>query len=234
MAGSAANQSVAADSGSIAANIAAVRRRIADAAERVGRDPAGVRLVAISKTYPPAAVLAAWAAGQRDFGENRVQEAETKVPAVAEAGAQPVWHLVGHLQTNKIRTALGLFAMIHSVDSLHLAEALSRRATTAVAALVEVNVAAEASKSGFALDEVAAAVAAMRRLPRLDVRGLMTVAPPVAQPEEVRPIFRALADLARRLALPELSMGMSGDFAVAVEEGATLVRIGTAIFGARH
>jgi pyridoxal phosphate enzyme (YggS family) len=218
----------------IAANLEAVRGRIARAAERAGRDPASVRLVAISKTYGPEAVLAAWRAGQRDFGENRVQEAEEKIPAVAAAGARPVWHLVGHLQTNKVRPALRLFDILHSIDSLHLAEAVQRRSEAPVPVLVEVNAGGEASKAGFAPGEVDDALAALRPLSHLDVRGLMTVAPAVADPEEVRPVFRELAALARRHALPELSMGMSGDFEVAIEEGATLVRIGTAIFGPRH
>lgn len=218
----------------IAANLEAVRGRIARAAERAGRDPASVRLVAISKTYGPEAVLAAWRAGQREFGENRVQEAEEKIPAVAAAGARPVWHLVGHLQTNKVRPALRLFDILHSIDSLHLAEALQRRSEEPVPALVEVNIGGEASKSGFAPADVDDALTALRRLSQLDVRGLMTVAPAVADPEEVRPLFRALAALAGRHGLPELSMGMSGDFEVAIEEGATLVRIGTAIFGPRH
>lgn len=218
----------------IAANLEAVRGRIARAAERAGRDPDSVRLVAISKTYGPEAVIAAWHAGQRDFGENRVQEAEEKIPAVAAAGAQPRWHLVGHLQTNKVRQALGLFDMLHSVDSLHLAEAIQRRSEAPVPVLIEVNVGGETSKGGFAPEDVDDALTALRPLAHLDVRGLMTVAPPAADPEEVRPLFRELAALARRHELPELSMGMSGDFEVAIAEGATLVRIGTAIFGARH
>ncbi len=218
----------------IAANLEAVRGRIARAAERAGRDPASVRLVAISKTYGPEAVLAAWRAGQRDFGENRVQEAEEKIPAVAAAGAQPVWHLVGHLQTNKVRPALRLFDILHSIDSLRLAQAIERRSEASLRVFVEVNAGGEASKAGFAPGEVDDALAALRQLSHLDVHGLMTVAPAAADPEEVRPVFRELAALARRHALPELSMGMSGDFEVAIEEGATLVRIGTAIFGPRH
>ncbi|HZQ35493.1 MAG TPA: YggS family pyridoxal phosphate-dependent enzyme [Dehalococcoidia bacterium] len=218
----------------IAANLEAVRGRIARAAERAGRDPASIRLVAISKTYGPEAVIAAWHAGQRDFGENRVQEAEEKIPAVAAAGARPVWHLVGHLQTNKVRPALRLFDILHSIDSLHLAEAIQRRSIEPLPVLIEVNVGGEASKAGFAPDEVDDALAALRQLSHLDVRGLMTVAPPAADAEQVRPLFRELAALARRHALPELSMGMSGDFEVAIEEGATLVRIGTAIFGPRQ
>ncbi len=218
----------------IAANLEAVRGRIARAAARAGRDPASVKLVAISKTYGADAVLVAWNAGQRDFGENRVQEAEEKIPAVAALGARPVWHLVGHLQTNKVRPALQLFDILQSVDSLHLAEALQRRSVQPLPVLIEVNAGGEASKGGFAPGDVEGVVAALRPLSHLQVRGLMTVAPQVSNAEEVRPVFRELAALARRLELPELSMGMSGDFEVAIAEGSTLVRIGTAIFGPRH
>jgi pyridoxal phosphate enzyme (YggS family) len=217
----------------IGKNLAAVRQRIAAAAERGGRDPAGVTLVAVSKTFPAEAVIAAYRAGQQEFGENRVQEAEPKIAAVAAAGLQPRWHLIGHLQTNKVRKAVQNFAIIESVDSLPLAEAIARRAPRRMPVLVEVNVAAEPAKTGLALEQAEGAVAAMRALEKLEVRGLMTVAPLVADAEEVRPVFRQLADLARRLELPELSMGMSGDFEVAIEEGATIVRIGTAIFGHR-
>jgi pyridoxal phosphate enzyme (YggS family) len=217
----------------IAANLAAVRRRIAAAAERAGRDPAEVRLVAVSKTLPAEAVLAACEAGQTVFGENRVQEAAVKVPALAVAGMTPSWHLIGHLQTNKARSALDLFAIIESVDSLHLARALSRRAPAGYPVLIEVNVAGEASKSGFVMAEVEAAIPAIRALPNLDVRGLMTVAPYANDAEDVRPVFRSLAELGRRFELPSLSMGMSNDFEVAIEEGATIVRVGTAIFGQR-
>lgn len=220
-------------SATVATNLAAVREQIERAATRAGRDPASVRLVAVTKTLPAEAVLAAWEAGQTEFGENRVQEAATKVPAVAVSGAAPRWHLIGHLQTNKARAALDLFAIIQSVDSLHLAEALSRRAPPGYPVLVEVNVAGEASKTGIAPDEAEATIETMRGLPNLDVRGLMTVAPQAADAEDVRPVFRQLAALARRFALPELSMGMSSDFGVAVEEGATIVRVGTAIFGRR-
>ncbi len=217
----------------IAANLAAVRRRIDAAAARVGRDPAEVRLVAVSKTLPAAAVVAAFEAGQTEFGENRVQEAVAKVPAVAAAGLTPRWHLIGHLQTNKARSALDLFAIIQSVDSLHLAQALSRRAAAGYPVLIEVNVAGETSKSGFAMAEAEAAIRTIRALPNIEVHGLMTVAPHATDPEDVRPVFRTLAELGRRLELPALSMGMSNDFEVAIEEGATIVRVGTAIFGQR-
>lgn len=218
----------------IAARLAAVRSRIVSAAERAGRDPASVALVAVSKTFPAADVLAAYAAGQRLFGENRVQEAVAKATEIRASGITGIdWHLIGQLQSNKARIAAGLFAMIESVDSLRLAQALSQRAKRTIPVLIEVNAGGEASKAGFALDATEQAVTQIRALSSLDVRGLMTVAPPVADAESLRPLFRALAALAHKLELPELSMGMSGDFEVAIEEGATLVRLGTAIFGGR-
>ncbi len=217
-----------------AARLAAVRSRIESACARAGRDPAGVTIVAVSKSFGADAVLALYQAGQRHFGENRVQEAAAKIPEVARSGATPVWHLVGHLQTNKVTAALGLFAILHSVDSLRLAEAIARRATRPVDILLEVNVAREPAKYGFDPDEVGDAVRAVSRLPNVNLRGLMTVAPLVDNPEDVRPVFRTLRELRDAHGLVELSMGMTNDFEVAVEEGATLVRIGRALFGERE
>jgi hypothetical protein len=216
----------------IATKIQAVRERILRACDRAGRDAADVRLVGVSKGQPATAIEAAIRAGLGDLGENRVQEAAAKRPLIA--GADRVcWHLVGHLQRNKVREALRLFDMIESVDSLRLAEELSRRASAPVPILLEVNVAGETAKSGFAPSEVAAAVAHVSNLSHLDPRGLMTVAPAVADAEAVRPVFRELRRLAAAEGLGELSMGMTADFEVAVEEGATIVRIGRAIFGER-
>lgn len=218
----------------IAANIAAVQARIARAAVAVGRDPDSVTLVGVSKTFPPELVALAHLAGLRHFGENWVQEAEDKVPALAGLDPKPQWHFIGHLQTNKVKVVLGLFDIIESVDSLHLAEAISRRASDrTVPVLLEVNVAAEPSKFGFTVDQVPEAVGKVRALPGLELRGLMTVAPEAADPEQVRPVFRTLRELAYAQGLPELSMGMSNDFEVAIQEGATMVRLGRAIFGAR-
>jgi len=224
--------------GSIAERAAAVRERIARACARAGRDPASVRLIAVSKTFGPEAVAEALAAGIREFGENRVQEALAKIPAVAELAAQrglpaPTWHLVGHLQTNKARAAAGAFAILHGIDSTRLLQALDRAAAAPVRVLLEVNVAGEPTKFGFAPEDVAGAVALAQTLPHIEVAGLMTVAPRAEDPEAVRPVFRRLAELARELGLPELSMGMTEDFEVAIEEGATMVRIGRAIFGER-
>lgn len=219
---------------SIAHNLASVRRRIAQAALRAGRDPAAITLVPISKGVEVARILAGCRAGIEHVGENRVQEAEGKFLEVSRQGVKLTWHMVGHLQTNKVKTALEIFGIIHSVDSLRLAESLNRNALRPIPILLEVNVAAEATKSGFTIQELSAVTASIARLERLDLIGLMTVAPLVEDPEEVRPVFRRLRGLRDALGLRELSMGMTGDFEVAVEEGATLVRIGRAIFGERR
>ena len=188
-------------------------------------------MVAVAKGFPPEAVREAYAAGLRHFGENRVQEAAAKRPLLADLDI--TWHLVGHLQTNKVKKALQLFDIVHSLDSLPLAQELSRRAQGPLPVLLEVNVAGEASKFGLAPEQVPAAAQAIARLPHLELVGLMTVAPMASDPEEVRPVFRRLRELAQALGLPHLSMGMSDDFEVAVEEGATMVRLGRAIFGPR-
>ena len=216
----------------IAERVAHVRQRVEHAAERAGRSPADVTIVAVSKGFPPSAIDEAVVAGIGDVGENRVQEAAAKIVALRPL---PItWHLVGHLQTNKAKTALELFDIIHSVDSLHLAEVLSHPDRSGpLPILLEVNAAGEATKFGFPPGEVAAAAQAIARLPHLDLRGLMTVAPFVSDPETVRPVFRELRRLRDALGLRELSMGMTDDFEVAIEEGATLVRIGRAIFGER-
>ncbi|MGD0766289.1 MAG: YggS family pyridoxal phosphate-dependent enzyme [Dehalococcoidia bacterium] len=217
----------------IAENLRRVQERIDAACRQAGRSPAEVTLVGISKSFPASAVVAAYAAGLRDMGENRVQEAAAKIPSAAAQGATPRWHLVGHLQSNKVKTALELFDIIHSVDSLRLAQAISRQATKPAPVLLEVNVSGEESKFGLRPEELAETLAQARSLPNVDVRGLMTVAPQVADAEAVRPVFRRLRELAQALGLPELSMGMSDDFEVAVEEGSTMIRIGRAIFGPR-
>jgi len=224
----------------IAENLRVVRERVAAACRRAGRSPDEVTIVGVSKTFPASLVVEACRAGLSDIGENRAQEAVVKIPQVAALGAKPRWHLVGHLQTNKVKTALGLFDIIHSVDSLRLAEFISLQADKAalpgvepVAVLLEVNAGGEASKFGFAPQEAERALEQIARLPGLVVQGLMTVAPPAEDPEEVRPVFRELRRLRDALGLRHLSMGMTDDFEVAVEEGATMVRIGRAIFGPR-
>jgi pyridoxal phosphate enzyme (YggS family) len=214
-------------------NVERVRERIARAAQRAGRRPDDVLLIGVSKTVDVARIRTALSAGLRALGENRVQEAKTKV---TEVGRPAAWHLVGHLQTNKVRDALEIFDVIHSLDRLELARELERRATSrglAVEALLQVNVAGEATKGGFAPDAVGEALEAIAKLPHVHVTGLMAIPPEGERPEDSRPWFRRLRELAERHGVPRLSMGMSGDFEVAVEEGATMVRVGTAIFGAR-
>lgn len=227
-------QPTLASAADIAANIGAVQARIDAAARRAGRDPSEVTLVGVSKTFPGELVAHAHAAGLRHFGENFVQESQDKLPALGYLEPRPDWHFIGHLQTNKVKVVLGLFDLIESVDSLHLAQAIAGRAGERPArVLLEVNVADEASKFGFRPGDLAGALEQLWRLPGIEVAGLMTVAPEAADPEEVRPVFRGLRQLRDALGLQELSMGMSNDFEVAIEEGATIVRLGRAIFGPR-
>jgi pyridoxal phosphate enzyme (YggS family) len=218
----------------IAENLARVRERIAAACRRAGRAPDEVTLVGVSKGFPAEAVREACAAGLQDMGENRVQEAAGKIEALGALGVRPHWHLIGHLQTNKAKTASELFAIIHSVDSLRLAQAINRRARDPVPILLEVNVAQEASKFGFVAEDLAPALSAIGALPGLEVRGLMTIAPLTDNPETVRPVFGTLREMRDSLGLKDLSMGMTDDFEVAIEEGATMVRVGRAIFGERR
>ena len=218
---------------SIERNLAAVRERIEAACARAGRSPDGVTLVGVTKTVPVEAIAEACAAGLRDAGENRVQEAVPKIEALDALGVRPRWHLIGHIQRNKAKLAAERFAILHGVDSVRLAEALNARAQEHVPVLLEVNVGQETSKFGFDPTALPQALADIAPLTHLDVRGLMTVAPQVDDPERVRPLFRRLRGLRDELALEELSMGMSDDFEVAIEEGATMVRIGRAIFGER-
>ncbi len=187
----------------------------------------------MTKGHGVDAIEEAYAAGLRDFGENRVQEAAPKIASLRERGIAVRWHLIGHLQRNKVPAAIDLFDILHTVDSDRLAEAIDARAGRTLPVLVEVNIAGEAAKQGAAPGEVPALIERLRRLANLDVRGLMTVAPQVDDPEDVRAVFRELRKLRDSLGLAELSMGMTGDFEVAIEEGATLVRVGRAIFGSR-
>lgn len=218
---------------SIAENLELVRARIRRACERANRSPDEVILVGASKTFAAERIIEAVQAGLMDIGENYVQEALPKIAAVTAAGLQPRWHFIGHLQTNKVKQALAAFDLIQTVDSLHLAEVISRRAQRPVAILLEVNVGSELSKFGFAPEEVVPAAEQIGRLPNLDVQGLMTVAPIVDDPNELRPLFRQLRALRDTLGLRHLSMGMTDDFEVAIEEGSTMVRLGRAIFGER-
>lgn len=214
------------------------------AAQRAGRDPAAITLVAVSKTKPFAAIEAAYAAGQRDFGENRLEELWEKVQLAQTAGLTDIrWHMIGTIQSRKTEQTVGPFALIHSVDRLKIAERISRDAMAAncvLSILMEVNVSGEDSKHGFTAEELAQAAPVLLGLPGVRIQGLMTMAPLVQNPEETRLVFRALRALRDELAAAypggawtQLSMGMTNDFEIAIEEGATIVRIGSAIFGER-
>jgi hypothetical protein len=227
------------DTGEVAARLGAVRARVAAAEAAAGRPAGSVRLVAVSKRHPPEAVRAAYAAGQRDFGENYVQELLAKREALAGLPGLR-WHLIGNLQSNKAKLVAGRVELVHTVDDPHLARELGRRAAAAAArqpVLVQVNVAGEAQKHGCAPGELAAVLAAVEAEPGLWLRGLMVIPPLDEAPDRARPAFaglRALRDVHGGPArLPELSMGMSHDLEAAVAEGATVVRVGTAIFGER-
>lgn len=223
----------------IATNLATIRERIAAASQRAGRAPADITLVAVSKFHPPESVAVAAGLGLTHFGESRIQEAKQKIP-LCPGGLN--WHLIGHLQSNKARDAVALFPRIQSVDSLALAEELQRQAekqSRTVQILLELNIAGESSKFGWNPQRFLSELATLNALRRLEIHGLMTLAPYSPDPENARPVFRRLREL-RDLAadqlgapLPELSMGMSGDLEVAIEEGSTMVRIGTALFGER-
>ena len=215
-------------------NLRELERRIDRAAERAGRSPADITIVAVTKGVEVEAIEAAIKAGIRHIGENRVQEARAKIERLSTLELQPMWHMVGHLQTNKAKTAVQIFDIIHSINSLRLAEAVSQRAQAIIPVLLQVNVSGEGTKSGFSVAELSQAAEEVAYLPRLEVKGLMTIAPMVADTEEVRPIFQSLRQLRDELGLEHLSMGMTDDFEVAVEEGATMVRIGRAIFGQRR
>ena len=221
------------DLDSLRRNLETVRERIERAAERAGRRAEDVLLIGVSKTVTAERIRLGVEAGLVALGENRVQEARDKIKIL---GRPVPWHLIGHLQTNKVRDALELFDLIHSLDRLELAREIERRAGDpgrVVDTLLEVNVAGEASKTGFAPDAVGPALEAIGGLTHVRVRGLMAIPPLVERAEEARAWFQALRRLAERHGLKELSMGMSADFEVAIEEGATMVRVGTAIFGAR-
>jgi pyridoxal phosphate enzyme (YggS family) len=212
------------------ANLGRVQEAVARACARAGRSPDDVLLIAVSKTMDVERVRLAIAAGVAALGENRVQEAKEKI----EALGRPVpWHLIGSLQTNKARDAARLFDWIHSVDRLELAQELSRRAERALNILLQVNLGDEPQKGGVAPAELKRLHEVVAALPNLKVRGLMAIPPATRQPEQARPFFRQLRDLRDQLGLEHCSMGMSADFEVAIEEGATMVRVGTAIFGPR-
>jgi pyridoxal phosphate enzyme (YggS family) len=223
----------------LAANLDSIQKRIAAACDRGGRAPGEVTLLAVTKSQPPEVVQAAVKLGLIFFGENKVQEAKAKMPLCP---GNLRWHMIGHLQSNKCRDAVELFKMIQSVDSLSLAQEINKRAEQAartMPVLIEVNVAGEASKFGYQPEQLLAELKGLNALPRIEIHGLMTVPPWSAEAEKARPHFRRLHEIKAQCGqildapLPHLSMGMSGDFEIAIEEGATMVRIGTALFGPR-
>ncbi len=218
----------------IADNIGVLRNRIAVACDKSHRPVSDVKIIAVTKNVSAYMVRIAYANGFRDFGENRIQEAVKKFAELRDIRSDIALHLVGHLQTNKAKDALDAFDIIHSLDSLKLAEQLNSRATMKAQTLLQVNIASEVTKHGFSGEEVVSAIASIGRLPNIEIRGLMTIAPIAADPEEVRPIFANLRRIKESLGLIDLSMGMTDDFQVAIEEGATMVRIGRAIFGDRR
>ncbi len=222
-----------------AENLNSIRQRIAAACARVGRDASSVTLLAVSKTHPPETIQAAVACGQLHFGENKIQEARAKIPLCP---GKARWQFIGHLQSNKVRDAVELFEMIQGVDSLAVAQEISKRAQQAaktVPVLLEVNVAGEGSKFGYAPGKLLAELNELNALPKIEIHGLMAIPPFTPVAEKSRPYFQKLRVLKEQAEsvlgapLPQLSMGMSGDFEVAIEEGATIVRIGTALFGER-
>jgi pyridoxal phosphate enzyme (YggS family) len=225
----------------IATNLARINERIREAAEQAGRDPSSVRLVAVSKTRPAADIIAAFQAGQTVFGENYIQEL---VPKLAEVQEPVEWHVIGHLQSNKVKYIAGQVTMIHSVDRLSLAQEIDRQWSKLgrfCDVLIQVNVSGEATKSGTTEEGAIQLVRDCAQLKNIRVRGLMTMPPFFDDPEAARPYFAELRQLAQAIAaqqiagveMTDLSMGMSGDFEAAIQEGATLVRVGTSIFGAR-
>ena len=226
----------------IAENLAQVHKNIEDAARSAGRDPAEITLIDVSKTKPVSMLMEAYDAGERVFGENKVQEIMDKYDQMPQDVS---WHMIGHLQRNKVKYIVGKVSMIHSVDSLRLAETIEQEAAkidTVVPVLLEVNVAEEESKFGLSAEEVLPLTEQIASFPHIRVCGLMTIAPYVTDPEENRPIFRQLKKLSvdigakniNNVTMNVLSMGMTGDYAVAVQEGATMVRVGTGIFGSRY
>src|SRR5437899_748107 len=223
----------------LVANLKAIQQRIDAAATRARREPSSITLLAVTKTHPPEVVNEAARLGLTTFGENKVQEAKAKIPLCS---GRLHWHMIGHLQSNKCRDAVYFFEMIESIDGLAIAQEVSKAAEKwgkTMPILLEVNIAGESSKFGFKPDQVLAELEQINALPRIEIHGLMTMAPWTPEPEKVRPVFAELRELKeqceQKLGAPllHLSMGMSGDFEIGIEEGATIVRIGTALFGPR-
>jgi PLP dependent protein len=217
----------------IKSNLEVVHRRIAQACIRSGRSTRDVILIAVTKTEDVKTIQTAFDLGIRNFGESRVQEAKRKIKFLSGLKPRATWHMIGHLQSNKVNPAMEIFDIIQSIDSLILAKAVNSRAVRKMPVFLEVNVSGEASKKGFSITDVSRSFGAISKLPNLEVRGLMTIAPQVEKAEESRPLFRKLREIRDSFDLEHLSMGMTDDFEVAIEEGATMVRIGRALFGER-
>ncbi len=217
----------------VKSNLEVVQKRIVQACTRAGRSPQEVTLIAVTKTVDPGTIELANSLGIRHFGESRIQDAEDKIKALTHLQPRPMWHMIGHLQSNKVKPALELFDIIQTIDSVALAESISKRAQKMRPILLQVNVSGEKTKSGLSLIETEPTFEAIAKLPNLKIQGLMTIAPLVENPDEVRLIFRKLKELKDYLHLEHLSMGMTDDFEVAIEEGATMIRIGRGIFGER-
>jgi pyridoxal phosphate enzyme (YggS family) len=218
---------------SIERNIEILRGRIEKACRKTRRDISEVKLIAVTKNFGSGVVRSAFDCGLRDFGENRVQEAAAKYAELAEIRRQMTLHFIGHLQSNKVKDVLHTVDIIHSIDTLNLAEIVDKKAVGPVRALLEVNLAGEQTKYGFSREELGPAVDSISSLRQINILGLMTIAPVCNNAEEVRPLFAALKRLNSIYGFKDLSMGMTDDFEVAVEEGATMIRIGRAIFGER-
>jgi pyridoxal phosphate enzyme (YggS family) len=223
----------------LAENLEEIEKRIHAACERAGRTRDSVMLLAVTKTHPPETIREAVHLGLTFFGENKIQEAKAKIP---NCPGKARWHFIGHLQSNKCRDAVELFEMIQGVDSLAIAQEINKRAeqlSKTIPILLEINVAGEGSKFGYKPEQMLAELEALNALPRLEIHGLMAIPPYTPVPEKARPYFQKLRELKQQAEavlgapLPQLSMGMSGDFEVAIEEGATIIRVGTALFGER-
>ena len=218
----------------IRANLQKLQERIDKACERSHRSPDGITLVAVTKGLQAPAVRAASDCGIKEFGENRVQEAKEKIWELSDIKSNINWHMVGHIQSNKAQLVTELFDVIHSIDSVKLAKILNQRAQRTLPVLIQVNISGETTKEGFAIGQVTKAIEEISALPHLKITGLMTIAPLVDNPEDVRPVFRKLRQIRDSAGLEHLSMGMTDDFEVAIEEGATILRIGRAIFSNRR
>jgi pyridoxal phosphate enzyme (YggS family) len=215
-------------------NLKEIQQRIDQACARSNRIRDEITMVAVTKTLTADIIRTAYKYGIKDFGENRVQEASVKINELADLRSDIAWHMIGHIQTNKAKVTADIFDIIHSVDSVKLARILSESSQKTLPILIQLNVAGEGTKEGFAPEQIDKALEEIRRFPNLEIKGLMTIAPWTDDAEDARPVFKKLRQIRDRLGLEHLSMGMTDDFEVAIEEGATIIRIGRAVFGNRR